>query len=522
MKRQLKPLMVSLCMLGMTTVPAFAAATADSQQVEKLSQQVTQLQQEVATLKSQMVAKKPQPRAKQFNKKHTGVKTGSSATTLSGPSTLPIAGGKYLPADVDIPGQSFVTSGPYTGIPLEYAGTDLIINSPSVNEDVTLLKLRKNIHQRLTALGQPSETNNPHVLLSGMAEAAASYQKPYTGKSQTDIDLTSAKLDAYILGPSRWTSAFMEFAYSNAAGTSEGSLNSNAREQNSRVFINKAFIIVGDFEQSPFYGSIGQMNVPFGSYSSSMVSSPLTLGMARTKARAVVLGYSPQEDNAFSAAVYGFKGDSRTSTNSRINNGGIDLLYHFKSGDMSGKVGGGIIANIADSGGMQNVGNSAGVFNGFGGATVNGASTGNEQLVHCVPAVDIRGQLAMGEQVDLLAEYITATKRFNPNDLSISSHGAKPQALNAEAVYTFSGFEKPTSVSLGYGMTRDALALGLPAQRYSLAFNTSFWRDTLQSLEFRRDYDYASGKTSTGSGITSSTGTGKANNVVTAQFDVYF
>jgi hypothetical protein len=80
----------------------------------------------------------------------------------------------------------------------------------------------------------------------------------------------------------------------------------------------------------------------------------------------------------------------------------------------------------------------------------------------------------------------------------------------------------PTSVSISYQSSRDALAIGLPAKRYSIVFNRSFWKNTLQSLEFRRDYDYHKNATSTGSNIESLTGTGKFANVVTLQFDYYF
>ncbi|MEO8964301.1 MAG: hypothetical protein ABI370_06490, partial [Gammaproteobacteria bacterium] len=70
--------------------------------------------------------------------------------------------------------------------------------------------------------------------------------------------------------------------------------------------------------------------------------------------------------------------------------------------------------------------------------------------------------------------------------------------------------------------TKDALALELPYKRYSLVFNTSVWRDTLQSLEFRRDYNYGASNVATGSGISAPTASGKQDSAVTFQFDVYF
>jgi len=88
--------------------------------------------------------------------------------------------------------------------------------------------------------------------------------------------------------------------------------------------------------------------------------------------------------------------------------------------------------------------------------------------------------------------------------------------------YSFQTFARPTAIAIGYGMTKDALALQLPAQRYSATLNTSIWRDTLQSLEFRHDVNYANSAFASGSTVPAPAVSGHSDNVVTAQFDVYF
>ena len=558
MKQQLKPLMVGLSLLGCFATPVLAN-TVSNQQLNKVEQQLTQLQRQVTILKNQSAANTAKT-AKNIKSKSITQPTTSppehhraspipeasraaniphtAEPGISGPSTLPTTfDAQYLPVDLDVPGQSFVSSGPYIGVPLEFSGGGLIINSPSVNEDVTLLKLRKNIRERLVALGRPEEVDHSHILLSGIAEGQALYtNRNSSGDSSSDIDLTSANLDVYVLGPSSWTSALLEFSYDNSTGTQTGSFNSNARALDSRVYMKRAFVVLGNFQQSPFYSSFGQMNVPFGQYSSTMISTPITSMLAKTRERAIVVGYDYQGPNAPYASAYIFKGDSQISNASRVNNGGINFGYRFNKNIFSGNVGGGVIANLADSLGMQDTGNGVGnspLFGGFGGPSVTTVSpttaglstivnTGNEQLVHRVPAYDLRAQLSLADNVDFLGEYIVASTSFNPNDLSINNHGAKPQALNLEAAYTMPWFTKPTSVSVGYGMSTDALAIGLPMERYSLVFNTSFWRDTLQSLEFRHDINYAASSVSSGSTIAGPTGTGKSVNTVTAQFDIYF
>lgn len=538
MKQRLTPVALGLCLLGMVTVPVFAADVTQTTDNGKILAKLEKLENEVSSLKKQL---RTQRKANWSSKAHAGTNAnsipssdsnvvtaaehqaqadrgGKNQPQIAGPNNLPSSGLQYLPVDVDVPGQSFISNGPYIGIPLEYSGTNLIINSPSVNQDVALLKIRKNIHARLKELGVQEEEGHTHVLMSGVVEGAASYKDIGGGPNTSDIDLTSAGLDAYILGPSSWTSALISMNYVNDPGSLEGSLASNSRSVNSRVFINQAFITIGDLATTGLYGTVGQLYVPFGTYSSNMVSSPLTKILARTKARAIVLGYQQQAVDAFYASTYIFRGDSHAATTSRINNGGINVGYRFAVQDkMTGDFGAGVIANMADSVGMQFTEMSP-FFNGFGGT----GGTGNEMIVHRVPAYDLRGMVSLGGHVDLLAEYITASTRFNPNDLTMNGHGAKPRALNAEAAYSFSAFSKPTSVALGYGMSKDALAIGLPAQRYSFVINTSFWRNTLESLEFRHDINYAASNTASGSLVPAPSASGKSDNAITAQFDLYF
>ncbi len=522
MKRCLTLLALGLCLLSVITVPAFAA----DQQVKK------------AHLKHSKHSKKT-PRAKQNTRAGGPLPSptdwhAAAAANDYAAINVPVTGLDYLPIDLQVPGQSFVSSGPYIGIPLSFSGNNLIINSPNINEDVTLLNMRKNIRERLIALGRFDETERAHILLSGIVEAQANYQNPGTGSNSSDIDLTGAGLDAYILGPSNWTSGLLSLKYDNNIGAQTGSLSTNFRPIDSRVFVDKAFIVIGDFSRSPFYGSGGQMYVPFGVYASNMISSPLTKILARTKERAIAVGYRGQEKDAFYATGYVFRGDTFLGSTGQIANGGVNVGYHFVCGKFSGDFGGGAIGNIADSIGMQITGGrAANVFDGFGGTTVittnpvtgllQQTSVGNEHIVHRVPAYNVRGLFSIGETIDLLAEYVGASTSFNPNDLTFNSHGAKPYALNAEAAYTIPIFSKPTSFALGYGKAKDTLALGIPRQRCSFAINTSIWRDTLQSFEFRHDINYAAKDSATGSNVLPLiTGTGKPDNLVTAQFDLYF
>jgi hypothetical protein len=547
-KKQLTPLAMAL--LGVLVTPAFAiASSASDQKIASLEAQLNQMQHEVATLKNNSSSTHTSASTKSTHHKSAKGKQSGQPMSLAaeekyvatpdtdqidGPTDLPTSGAQYLPVDLDVPGQSFVSSGPYIGIPLEYSGSNLIINSPSVNEDIALLNIRKNIAQRLSALGRTGDSSGSHILLSGILEGQA-LDKNGGGTNTSDIDLTTANLDAYILGPTSWTSGLLELAYDNNIGTQTGSFSSNDRTLDSRVYVNKAFIVLGNFSQSPFYASFGQMYVPFGVYSTTMVSSSLPKILARTQARAITVGFKQQSENSLNLSTYIFHGASQIGDSNSINNGGVNAAYSFKMQQVGASVGAGVIANIADSQGMQFTGNNNNnppQFGGFGGpvetytdttGTVVQLSTGNESLVHRVPAYDLHANIGIGENIQLLGEYIIASTSFNPNDMTFDGQGARPQALQLEGVYNLPWFVKPTSISLGYGMSKEALAIGLPAQRYSFVVNRSFWKNTLQSLELRHDINYAEFNTATGSDVPNLiNGTSNSSNMITLQFDYYF
>jgi hypothetical protein len=396
-------------------------------------------------------------------------------------------------------------------VPIQYSGSNLIVNSPSVNTDVTLLNIRKAILVHLNELNGNlvAEPDHSHLLLSGIIEGQASYLDDSGGPNRSDIDVTNVTLDSFILGPSDWLLGLVELTYDNGGGS--------FREADSRVLVNKAFVTFGNFKVSPWYGTFGQFYVPFGTYSSVMISDTLPKLLTRTKARSVLVGFQQKENNAFYGAAYIFSGDAHVGASPRvINNGGLNAGYRFVTGDefFSGNVGGGVIGDISDSGGMQ-------AGNGFG----NSAAA--ERIKHHVPGYNARGLFSIGGKVDVIMEWVGASTAYSPLDMTYNDQGAKPWALDTQIAYSFYMFEnKPFSAGLGYAMTHQALSLGLPKKRYSVVLNSSMWRNTLQSIEFRHDVGYSRGSTATGA-LGEPVGTtipprGGMDNAVTVLFDYYF
>jgi hypothetical protein len=405
-------------------------------------------------------------------------------------------------------------SSPYIGINSAYDGSDLIVNESSVNLDYRLLKQRQALEENLEKKGVDLP-KHPVVEFSGKLEAQALYNRPHPGGNDTiDFDLATAALDAFI-GFNPWVYGFIDLQYDNSPTASNAT-----RVTNSRVFLRQGFVNIGNTEHTPFYASIGQLFVPFGQYSSYLVSAPLTQIMGRTKERAVVLGYRPTE--GFYGTGYVFKGNTDIK---RDIEGGGSLGIHETFGKLDADASVGIISNIAESEGMQSNGAPSNIpFSGFG------RDMTTELLVHSVPGMNIRGSLSDGPY-NLFAEYVRAIKKFDPTDMSFGHvgdpmlMGAEPQAFHLEGVYSFYIYGKPSTLSLGWDFTKQALALMLPSYRLSATLNVSPWKDTIASIEYRHDFGYGQDTRATGGKLTPVGGFGplaQNDDALTFQFGVYF
>ncbi len=403
-------------------------------------------------------------------------------------ATPPVGNHRYNPARVSI--------GPYLNQDWLFDGSELLINTPSIREDVRLLLAQAKLLAEVRALGIP-EPPLPRLVFSGKLEGQASFTKTYAGANVNNIDFSGAELDTYVQA-NDWVSGYMALDYDPSEAM-----------DGSRVFLNRAFITIGNLSKLPVYTTIGQIYVPFGRYSSAMVTTPSTLGLGRTRVRALVLGYQQTGDNAFHAEAYAYQGLTNPVNNSNINDQwGSDAGYQFDVGKVSGEVGASYISNLGDSQGMQ-----ASVF-----------STDQTQH-HNVPAFDVYGSLAFKPLV-FLAEYVDALKSFQFYDMNFANQGAWPKAFHVEADYTFNTGSKPSSIGVAYDQTSEALAVGLPKNSYSIFYNVNIWSSTNFALEYRHNVNYPpSAATNDPADPTPASITGdlgKTDNIVTASFDLFF
>lgn len=485
----------------MTAIAAFVLSASSfandndaalSAQVKKLSVQTKKLEREVASLKKHK---------KSVHKGHNVYKKA---------------------ADSEKPWNHFVTvtTTPFLNKKTAFDGSDLLYNLSSMNEDLRLLEQKKDLVNDMAAQGY--SLDRPILQLSGSVQGQLTSIGGFGTKATDGMNLSTAELDMNAIA-SDWATAFMSMDF-NGSPTSTGN-----RAPNSTIYLGRGFVTLGNLNKYPVYFSGGLMYAPFGRYSNGMVSTPLTLSMGKIRTPMALLGFSL--DNGLFGSVYGYSGSQTSGSSDVFKQAGVNAGFKNTFGSKGHySVGAGWVSNIADSEGQQNtgLGVSAGKFSGFA-VQQTGQSSSNNDLVHRVGAIDGHGQVVYG-RVSLIGEYLGAVRRYSTNDLTYNAvggvaKGAEPQAMHAEIDYMLPFVAKKygTSVGFAYGHTWQALALNLPENSYTTFLNTSIWRETTESLEYRHDTDYTTSVTGTGRGATSAiTGTGKGRNSVIAEFGVYF
>ncbi len=560
------PVAIGFGLLGIVNIPALAdtnapAATTmtDQQMLAAYAKRMDQLSAEVNELKGELKTVEAQQQAgESVHHRHvagaqvqpisaTGVplgppvrmqtqpdsngnpqtltqQVGLQKTNLQGTATPVLVPVEPLVDSPSYIGGEPVTTSPYIGVHSEFNASDLIVNLPFVNEDLNLIQQRQKAENVYTQLGLPFPTH-PFVEMSGQIQGYTYESRPFVGDKTSDIDLATAEIDTNIV-VDPWVTGFMAITYDNTPPAT------GQRAFNSRLYLNRGFVTIGDLNKFPMYGTIGQAYVAFGQYNSNMISNTLTRLLARTKGREIALGYDKAGTvNGLSASMYTFRGDSSATAGGtdQINQLGGNVDYNITETNWNGNLGGGLISNIADSEGMQGTNITPGDlksyiptgFPGFGGGRGLPTSAG-ELLVHRVPAYDLHGNLGIGKW-SLTTEYIGSTTSFSPMNMTMNNVGARPAAFNSELNYSFDILGRPSGFAVGYGFSKDALAILLPAQRYIATFNTSIWRDTVESLEYRHDINYSSGSTATGQGISvQASGTGRSADAITASISAFF
>jgi len=366
---------------------------------------------------------------------------------------------------------TFVTSSPYPGVRATFEGNELMSSLSNVNKDLQILLELKEATNFLKKSGIPYP-ENPRIFMSGEIEFTGMIQRDATAHCRSDLDLTDTELD-FLIVMAPWLYGFISIEYENSVNPAI----SNSRFANSRIKGESIFITFGDFTWSPWYATIGQTYLPYGQYSTyDAIHDPLTKILFRTIGRDVALGFF---NDFLQAALFVFKGDSHADSGNNVNNYGLNLGIHYAYKDFDGKIGMGLIRNIADSNGMQ------GVF---------GDSANSEKLRHVVPGINANFNFTW-KSWNLIGEYNQGLRSFDVRDAAFSSNGitfkgARPQAMDVELAYSFNTLNRPSSLALSYSRSWESLGFNVPKERITLTWACYIFRGNLLSLEFNSDKLY--------------------------------
>ncbi|PHQ80836.1 MAG: hypothetical protein COB66_03865, partial [Coxiella sp. (in: Bacteria)] len=268
-----------------------------------------------------------------------------------------------------------VTTSPLLGEEAAGDASDVLEQVSKSNIQLTLLEQRSDLIKQLKSEG--SDLWRPIVELSGGIEGQIYGMDGYgSSASPRGINLSSAELDvAGMVGP--WAGGFMALDYNDSPASS------GVRETSGTIYLRDGFATIGNLNRFPLYFTIGKLRVPFGRWSSIMLTSPVTQTMGDTRSTAAILGF---ESHGFYGSVFGFSGNQTSGGTDVFKQGGLDAGYkaHFgaKNEDQV-DFGVSVDSNLADANGLQGTGAATGSFQGFAGT----GSSNN--IVHRVPALDI-------------------------------------------------------------------------------------------------------------------------------------
>jgi hypothetical protein len=369
-----------------------------------------------------------------------------------------------------------------------YSLADLLQQQSSMNEDLNLLKKR-------------TADNHGTYLISGgiAAQYFQNHNNAPGSKSSDGFALSTAEIDTEFT-PTPWVTALLGVEYNS------NKIVAGQRKLNGKLELSKGFVTLGNLHDSPFYLTVGKMRAPFGQGSSAMKSSSPAKVLGNIYQPTGIFGYQKNNINAlafsYQNAAHNLEHGARVSVDTPIGKRTLSLSTSY-------------VSNIADASGSQDNGlNSAHQFNGF--------NHNGYVLKHDVAGADIAARLSQGP-VSISAEYISAIKKYDRQDLSQNHHAAQPRSIQIEADYTGKMGPRPYTVGLRYGLSKDTLALNLPRKSVSLGLSTSYWKNSMQSIEVRKDFDYANDVTASGSGASQAiVGDGLHHLNITVESGFYF
>ncbi len=329
-------------------------------------------------------------------------------------------------------------------------------------------EVRSERHKMGTLLSNWSE----RITLRGLVEIEAAYEKINFDKGGKDdsSDLTLATVELEI------DAELSDTVTSHVLLLWE-------EDETEPIEVDEAFILLDGIADAPVWIKAGKMYVPFGNFTSNMISDPLTLEIGETNASAVTVGFNL--GGAY-ALAYAFNGDiDKAGKDSHIDNFGAQIGYIVVRDGFNLDAGISYINNLIDSDGWGDE------FEDFGGY----------ELKDYIGGFGAHAVVEVGD-FNFIAEFICALDKpkYIDDETGAVEKRDAAKVWNLEAGYNFELLGKDAIVALAYQGTHDAdsmLPQGygaeddelefLPEQRYMATVGAEIFPYTSLALEYAHD-----------------------------------
>jgi hypothetical protein len=228
--------------------------------------------------------------------------------------------------------------------------------------------------------------------------------------------------------------------------------------------------------QEFWYSKIGRQWVPFGNYRSDLIYKPLAKALGQTNEDAILFGYDRQLLYA-NISIF--------SPHTPINNSLSPLFYNLNTGfkNDSYDIGISYLHSIAETQLFR--------YNkGFGGFM-------GEKIKSHVPGIASYINYNF-KKVNINLSFVSALKKFNPEDLSFNHQGAKPAAISLQSGYQFNIQYLPAKIMSFIDLSSESLGLEIPEKRAGLGLNLYPYKYLDLQFQWFKDYAYSDDSIATG------------------------
>lgn len=330
-----------------------------------------------------------------------------------------------------------------------------------------------------------------YVTLSGglYADAKAGDQTYDTqGENTNRLSVTNAHLTVQAT-PNTWSQLTLVTNYSGASNSyapnpddAVTSVNRNANTSDSTtdnmVYVDQAYVTLGDESRYPIFAQFGKQYLPFGQYDINPVVKSLSQILTETNATDAQVGFVVPEGLYGSAYAFQNAVNSDGSDGVDPYNGGVVLGFKKSNDQMVFDAGVGYMNNMSGVDAISNYIDQGVPVEGYGSA---------------VAAVSPYASFQTGP-FGINVDYVTALSYFDktalPYELN-SDNGAKPSAIDMQASYAFNRYDMNHVLFLGYQLSNQASALDIPKKRYDVGYNVYPLKNVLVGLEVTRDTNYS-------------------------------